>query len=363
MKTKLSKIVFRTLRQAYREAVLKIKKEIIDTNIPSNKIDIISEFSRSQKTLGEYVTLDYEHRLTIRTLIKDITDYQIDTNLKRPLNFMMIAEPGSGKSHFIDCLSKEMSRKGIQAITYNMAALQNLDDLIQPLESIRNLKVADKLPILFLDEFDSLERNYSLLLPLMWDGELHISHRYLKLGKVIIIIAGSDTNINKVMSAAKSMQKNIALPLGTPKKIVDLLSRINGGVIDIPNLDLMKGDRDRRVDKVLLVISLLRKRFGPELVMVPWALLKFVALTKFRYGVRSITHLVELINVDIKDKNKLELSELKLPLNDLRTLSSNSLAYHLYSDDEVEDIINLWNSVSRYPDLVRFVEDPIEEEL
>jgi hypothetical protein len=51
-----------------------------------------------------------------------------------------------------------------------MASLHSIDDLTQPLDEIRNLKVVDRLPILFLDEFDSNPANFPMLLPLMWDG-------------------------------------------------------------------------------------------------------------------------------------------------------------------------------------------------
>ena len=99
------------------------------------------------------------------------------------------------------------------SVDYNMANLQSIEDLSQPLDAIRNLKVIDKLPILFLDEFDSDKRNYSLLLPLLWDGELHIGHSNLMLGKLVIILAGMMFHFN--VSSGGKPSNSVANPAGS----------------------------------------------------------------------------------------------------------------------------------------------------
>ena len=247
-----------------------------------------------------------------------------------------------------------MNYKGISAVNFNMATLQYISDLAQPLETVRNIKVVDRLPLLFLDEFDSLE-NFSHLLPLMWDGELHIGHGNLKLGKVVIVLAANNPDIKKTMKEAKNMQKE-AVP-NDNTKIADLLSRINGGIFEIPDLDLAHNDRDRRVDKVCLTIALLQQKFGPDLKMAPWSLLRFIALSKFRYGVRSIAHLIDLIpNIDgdriLNDGLKL------LPLKSERELKNSSLAYHLIAESEPDMIVDMWNDISKCKAYVRFYSEP-----
>ncbi len=52
-------------------------------------------------------------------------------------------------------------------------------------------------------------------------------------------------------------------------KLIDLVSRINGGEIEIPPMDLVENGRDRRADKICLTISLLRARFGTDLELIP----------------------------------------------------------------------------------------------
>lgn len=162
-------------------------KEIINRSGNDDEIDLVGAFVDSSRLLGDYVTLDWPHYQAIRNLRIEITKYAGDRSRRRPLNIMMHAEPGSGKSHLVKSLAASISSYNTVAIDYNMAGLQSIEDLLQPLDTVRNVKVQDGLPILFLDEFDSNPSRYPLLLPLMWDGELNIAHRNLKLGKLIII--------------------------------------------------------------------------------------------------------------------------------------------------------------------------------
>lgn len=338
------------IKSLYEDANKIIIKSIINTDSPSKDIDISNAYDRSTFTLGNYTTLDYHHKNDIKTLIQTILDYSYDSSKKRPLNIIMQAEPGSGKSHFIKCLAEKLSNKDVSAVTFNMASLQNIDDFIQPLEAVRNLKVIDQLPILFLDEFDSRDSNYPLLLPLLWDGEMHVGQRDLKLGKVIIILAGSGSQIENAVKSAKGMVKDFAKER---TKIIDLLSRINGGEFIIPDLDFKDENRDRRVDKICIAISLLISRFGKKLTSVPWALLKFIALSKFRYGVRSLTHFIDLIPAVDGKNEEFHLKDLKLPLKSVSEIKNSSLAYHLIAEDGPASIVNLWKDLSSHPELVK----------
>jgi hypothetical protein len=179
------------LRKRYEAARMAIQSTIIDQSNADSPIDLVQPYAMSKTTLGRYVTLDFPHIMALRALRSIISRYAEDRTRLRPLNIMMRAEPGSGKSHLVKCLARTMRGQSASAVDYNMASLQSIEDLIQPLDTVRNLKVQDQLPILFLDEFDSDPSRYPLLLPLLWDGELNIAHRNLKVGKLVIILAGS----------------------------------------------------------------------------------------------------------------------------------------------------------------------------
>ena len=321
----------RHMEQGFTKARTAILAGILSSEPPKKDVDISEAYMQSASLLGDYVTLDWQHFLDIRTVLGTIRRYAGDRTRRLPLNIIMQAEPGSGKSHFVKCLAKKLAVFHAVAVDFNMASLQNIEDLIQPLDAARNLKVVDRLPILFLDEFDSDKKKYPLLLPLMWDGELHVGHRDLKLGKLVIILAGSGRNIARTMTAAKGMQPVSA---SDDSKLVDVLSRINGGELGIPSLDEVQKDRDRRTDKVCLTISLLQMRFGDRLAVVPWNLLRFVAMSKFRYGVRSIAHLIDLIPLPEEVSDRLGVDDMRLPLRSVEELRDSSLAYHMFSEDQ-----------------------------
>ncbi len=232
----------------------------------------------------------------------------------------------------------------MQAVTFNMATMQSTDDMAQPVDELRNLKVNDRFPLLFLDEFDSDPSCYAALLPLLWDGSLHVGHRDLKLGKAVIVLAGSNPDLPKAMDQSAKMGLNPEtqeefIPAG---KLIDLLSRINGGVINIPEFDLRTGERDRRVDKVCATVSLLRRRFGEQLTVIPRSLLRFIAHTTFRYSARSIAHLIEVIDSDAFHDGALDGGGLGLPTNSEKNLADSSLRLHLLDKDQGFGIVNRW---------------------
>ncbi len=342
------------VKARYARSIKGIKQAILSRELPTDReIDISMPYRRSTFTLKGYVTLDWDLKSNIRKLIKGITKYAEDNTRKRPFNILMMAEPGSGKSYFIKCLASEMDKENVSAVTFNMAILRNIEDLIQPLESVRNLKVVDRLPLLFLDEFDSAESNFSFLLPLLWDGDLHLGNADLKLGKLVVVLAGSNPAIQSVMDESKSMHKK---PPTGPPKLADLLSRINGGVFEIPGFDIITKNRDSRVEKICLAISLLQNRFGQDLELVPWSLLRFVASGRFRYGVRSIAHLIELIPGNPRISIKLLPKDINLPLDSKKNLANSSLAYHLIAADEGDE------SAYRDSDDIEEMEDAEEDE-
>jgi hypothetical protein len=235
-----------------------------------------------------------------------------------------------------------------------MTAMQTTADLAEPIDRIRDLKVADKVPLLFLDEFDSNVENYARLLPLMWDGKVDVGGRLLQTGKMIVVLAGSSPRIGELTEAARQMN-DISKP--TDGKLNDLLSRINGGELSIPALDDVRPPcRDRRVDKICLAIALIRQRFGKSLSHIPWALLRFVGDTRFKNGSRSISSLLELIPHSACTSGSLNLAELKLPLGSAEELTKSSLIYHI-SASTPGDVTQAWENLAKSSSMVK-VADP-----
>jgi hypothetical protein len=190
------------------------------------------------------------------------------------------------------------------------------------------------------------------------DGELHVGHRNLKTGKVVIILAASADTIQQAMKEAKSMQ---SAAKSDGSKLIDLVSRINGGEIVIPDLDEVEGHRDRRTDKICIAVALLQRRYGNELQQVPWSLLRFISTTKFRYGVRSMPHLVELLPPPMDDDMSIKLE--KLPLYTSQRLKDSSLAYHLVNEDGPAAIVADWKRFYESKAAVRIAREENEDEI
>lgn len=342
-------------RSDFSAANKQISKKIITKKPPKTAIDITPHYLLSQGTLHNYITLDWEHRNSILALKNAIAKYTEDKKAKRPFNVMLGAAPGSGKTHFIKCLTQDMYDYDIKPVTFNMACMESMNDLVQPLEEVRNAKVNDQLPLLFLDEFDSRNhQNYPVLLPLLWDGELKVGQRDLKVGKIIIVLAGSSPKLTETVESTKDMREEIGQ---VPDKLPDLLSRINGAEIEIPGLDEESTGRNRKVDKVCLAINLLEQRFGKKIDRLPWALLSFIAQTKFRYGVRSIFHLVFEISADSLKEKTLSIPDLGLPFSSDSDLRKSSLAYHMYAIDGASEVVRLWNDLAQHDASVLFASE------
>jgi hypothetical protein len=178
---------------------------------------------------------------------------------------------------------------------------------------------------------------------LLWDGTAFLGGSDLDLGKVVIVLAGSGAAVDRLMTLAQQMRADLFQEEG---KLVDLLSRINGGVIRVPDLDRVERGRNRKVDKVCITIALLRGRFGSQLKQVPWSLLHFVAVSRFRYGVRSIAHFVDTIPVGAYTAPDLALAPNSLDLEDEARLRKSSLVYHLVSDEGGYEIVNNWKEAN-----------------
>lgn len=335
-----------------------ISNNILSDNYPAQDLPVVRSYENSLYLLGEYATLDWQHCKDIFRLMQAIRSYAFDTKLKRPLNVIMHAEPGSGKSHFVKCLSQGLKEDNVAHVTADMTSTRGIDDLLGPIDEVRNLKSEGKFPILFLDEFDSNETNYALLLPLLWEGRLTVRGRTLSVGKLVIILAGSKDEIGVAMQDARMMQsKKVRGRKKSPNKLPDLVSRINGGELKIPSLDDVDktAGRNRRVDKVCLTISLLRQRFGSDLTKVPWALLNFVSNTKFQHGVRSIANLVDTIERVPLDKGTLELGSLKWPIDSEAELNLSHLPMHVIETNGPKGLCDRWGKLkSDCPHMVQF---------
>lgn len=164
---------------------------------------------------------------------------------RRPLNCLLIANPGAGKSHFVKMLAKGA---GAEFREINIARCPDQESI---LKAFMNLVIAriDKL-VLLIDEFDTKvggQHVFPLLLGPLWDGEFDHEGQRRVLGKNFVsVLVGSQ----KETTAAF-----VAFLKDAGSKGPDLESRING-----PRLQLSGPSADvARVEKAYLICDLLQR--------------------------------------------------------------------------------------------------------
>jgi hypothetical protein len=339
-----------------KDAVQRMRDSITDKiKNPEQKRDLeiplllYSYFT--QEWLPNYATVDYEHIDGVHGVLESIKAYIVDTSLKRPLNFLLLASPGSGKSHLIKSIAQHLRDQKVKVsdVTFNMATMRSKSDLGQVLDRARNIAIEHQTPLIFLDEFDSDERNYPLLLPLLWDGSLDVGHRDLRLGRSIFFLAGS----RKALSHKLDLARDMSDPRSAQKddtKLLDLFSRISGTVVRLPVLsDVTK---NHLPDKFVVAMSLLRNRFQ-SCYRVPWSLLWFLVKAQFRYDARSIATLINNIplvggeqadTLPVLTKRHVQ----RLPLASVDALMQSALAFHLVDGNAASGLVELWQRALRY---------------
>lgn len=311
----------------------------------------------TQDWLPNYATVDFDHIVGLHDVLQSIKKYINDKSLKRPLNFLLLASPGSGKSHLIKSIAQHLRDQDekISDVTFNMATMRSKNDLGQVLDHARNIAIEGRLPLLFLDEFDSDAKNYSLLLPLLWDGSLDVGHRDLRLGRSIFFLAGSRKELPEKLELAR----NVSDPRSASQentKLLDLFSRINGTVIQLPILsDVTQNHVTQKhiPDKFVIAMSLLRYRFK-KCIRVPVSLLWFIVKAQFRYDARSIATFIN--NIPLANGEDADtLPELTrrhiqgLPMSSREVLLKSALAFHLVDGNHADGLIEQWEVAMRVP--------------
>jgi len=306
--------------------------------------------------LAGYASLNYEHVRKLVDLQTALADYDKSTSGKqaddiRPLNWLITSNPGEGKSHLVSCIAKAPALKDkVSLVSYNMANMRTADDLIHALDEVRNVSVTGKLPMLFLDEIDTKDENFGLLLPLLWDGQIQVGINRIRIGRAVIVAAGSKPYLVRRKDTNRDKDKN------PPDKLRDFISRITFETAIPP----LAPNRPGGIDQVCIAIAILRHMYNPEsvtkeydrddptkkkkteLLSVPVRLLNFIYRTRFYYGVRSITHFLEHLNLDdkeqdIDDKGVLKIERLERALSNPELAAKSGLLAHIREDDRAEN--------------------------
>ena len=134
-------------RGAAREWLERLTILKVDSTIDSvDKCGFALSCDIATSAMPGYASLDDHHIDDIARITARIESYLADSSNTRPLNFLMLASPGAGKSHFISCVAKTLTQQNVAAVTFNMATMSSYAELAKPLDEARNVKVDDKIP-------------------------------------------------------------------------------------------------------------------------------------------------------------------------------------------------------------------------
>ncbi|MGD9671054.1 MAG: ATP-binding protein [Hyphomicrobiaceae bacterium] len=169
----------------------------------SDEIKIASSATSSKRHIitpvfGKYVTRNVGFVNHLRAIREQINNYISKVSVRRPLNILLAAPPGSGKSflikQLIESLETTNSELEVSFEEIYVASLEGISDLYNIFQRVQSLNLGGKLPVVFFDEIDT-EVNGQALYPKflapMWDGTFYIGKDKHYLGRSIFFFAGS----------------------------------------------------------------------------------------------------------------------------------------------------------------------------
>ncbi len=111
------------------------------------------ELLRQDGAIGRYVTCTEGFKKELSALEQTVLNYVAREKPSRPLNLLLAANPGSGKSFLVKELSKQISGD-TEFLEYHVASFRGIDDLFSIFQRIQSLNLQGRLPFVLLDEVD-----------------------------------------------------------------------------------------------------------------------------------------------------------------------------------------------------------------
>ncbi len=286
--------------------------------------------------------LEIEDYLAVRNVLLEYTAGNGEK--QRPLSIAVFGPPGDGKSYGVKQVIADVA-KGQGSFEkepheYNMSQFTNLSELWGALHKSRNTSLKQRIPIIFIDEFDATfeQQQFGWLkyfLAPMQDGVFTENGREFNLGRMVFVFAGG---VNRSMDEFSSRVRNASF---CAAKGPDFISRLKG-VLNIRGISKTDDSLDcgmfvlRRAIKLADIIQRLHDEHGIKKSSITKPLMEeslaraFLGVGCFKHGVRSMEAILRMSRFNPGET----LRRSDLPVKEQTSLHVDwrEFFYHMNSD-------------------------------
>lgn len=228
--------------------------------------------ARGGGNCGRFLTTNRTLALEVRAFVTEVRHHFTAPGPRRPLNCLVWAAPGSGKSFFVEELAKEV---GARLCEVNVSAMSSREEMMESLEAARNID--SPAVVVMIDECATKiagEHVFSSLLVPLWNLASTKRIAY------VLVDSKSDdmvTDLSSFLSYIRGQTKGN-----------DLVSRLNG-----PRLSMQAPGA---VDRAYLVASLMRRMHPESLFGITEAALRaLIQVDKPIWSPRDVEYVVERV--------------------------------------------------------------------
>jgi len=183
---------------------------------------------RGEGTLSGYICVGGRKRDAVNHFASSVGSYLEDNAPTHPLNCLLIASPGWGKSYLAECLAKHFDMDYLPFSIAQMASTNDLMNCFATIASVQNR--SKRKTAIFIDEVNAEIEGNSIMGQLLhptWDGVFLINGKSFKIKPSVWIFASTDPIVRKNPKDSDFVSKN---------KGEDFISRLNGPILDLDNL-------------------------------------------------------------------------------------------------------------------------------